>query len=115
MKRHALVCGVALSILVAGIGLGVHSNGASAAPPEAADLSAKPTVGDGVGEARFAWYLFIQAMSPSKGPGGPLAFENWTEQCQLNPAMIGCPSGAQAQARTLHGSALAKKGSLAKG
>jgi hypothetical protein len=116
MKRHALVCGVALSILAGSVGLGVHSSGASAAPPEATDLSAKPTLGDGVGEARFAWYLFIQAMSPSSGPGGPLAFENWTEQCQLNPAMIGCPAGvaAQPKSRALHGSALAKKTSFGK-
>ena len=65
MKRHALVCGVALSILVGNVGPGVHSSGVSAAPPEAVDLSAKPTLGDGPAEARFAWYLFIQAMSPS--------------------------------------------------
>ncbi|MET0555860.1 MAG: hypothetical protein ABW221_22665 [Vicinamibacteria bacterium] len=116
MKRHVLTYGVALSIVVGSVGLGLQSRGVSAAPPEAAALSAKPALGDGPAEARYAWYLFIQAMTPSSGPGGPLAFESWTEQCQLNPAMIGCPSGAAAQAkgRLLHGSALAKKSSFAK-
>lgn len=66
----------------------------------------KPILGDPVSEAQFAWNLFVQAVSPS---GSSLTFENWTEQCQLNPAMIGCPSAAPAAGtRTLHSSALAR-------
>jgi hypothetical protein len=111
MKRHALVSVVALSILVGGGSLSVYSH---AAQPEGADLSAKPAAGDPVGEARFAWYLFVQAMTPSSGANGPLTFENWVEQCQLNPSMIGCPAGAAAKGRVLHASALAMKTSGAK-
>ncbi len=77
----------------------------------------RPTAGDSASTAQFAWLLFLYAMQPSTGPGGPLTFENWTEQCQLNPNQIGCPTAAQLAAhrgangrvRTLHGSALAKK------
>jgi hypothetical protein len=72
-------------------------------------LGARPTAaGNSVGEARYAWYLFLQAMAPANGPSGPLTFESWTEQCQLNPNMITCPPPATvtSNARTLHGSAL---------
>jgi hypothetical protein len=115
VKLPVLAAAAALSALAAGASLSVSSAQNPAAPPPASDLSAKPTAGDPVGEARFAWYLFLQAVAPSSGPNGPLAFENWVEQCQLNPGMIGCPPAAAAkgQARLLHGSALAKKGAKA--
>ena len=57
------------------------------------------------GAAQFAWQLFVQAAQPA---GGLLMFETWTEQCQLNPLMVGCPppTAAAADRRLGHGSAL---------
>jgi len=40
----------------------------------------------------LAWGLFLEAMTPNNGS---LTFETWTEQCQLNPNMVGCPSAAR--------------------
>jgi hypothetical protein len=87
-----------------------------AAKQPAVDLSARPTSDDAVAQARFAWYLFVQAMKPQNGS---LAFESWTEQCQLNPAMAFCPSPSSVAAaakragkgrvRIPHGSALQRK------
>ena len=109
MKRHFLVAVLSLFAITA-----CREKPSQTAPEKPAaqpaasaqDLSARPTADDTVGQARFAWYLFIQAMSPANGPGGPLAFENWTEQCALNPNMIGCPPATQAKPRTLHASPL---------
>lgn len=42
--------------------------------------------------ASLAWGLFLEAMTPTDGS---LTFESWTEQCQLNPHMTGCPSEAR--------------------
>ncbi|MGH8656643.1 MAG: hypothetical protein ACREYE_32645 [Gammaproteobacteria bacterium] len=122
MKHRVLATAAALSILAVAVALNVYSDqspGAASQKPAAkqaasaqpgTDLSARPTAaGDTVGEARFAWYLFLQAMAPANGPIGPLAFETWTEQCQLNPSMIGCPTALTSKARLLHGSALARK------
>jgi hypothetical protein len=72
-------------------------------------LSTRPTAGDSVAQARFAWYLFIQAMTPGPGPGGPLTFENWTEQCSLGTLF--CPpsatvTSATSKTRSFHGSPL---------
>jgi hypothetical protein len=69
-------------------------------------MAAKPAVGNSDSEAQFAWLLFAYAMSPSNGG---LNFEGWTEQCQLNPALVGCPAPTKnaTKGRTLHGSALA--------
>lgn len=63
------------------------------------------TVGEPESEAHFAWLLFTQAVQPANGS---LTFETWTEQCQLNPSMVGCPtpSAAAGKSRTLHASAL---------
>ena len=107
MRHQALAAAAAFSLLGAGAVLTVSS---AQAPPSAADLSARPAANDTAAAARFAWYLFLVATAPSKGPNGPLAFENWTEQCQLNPNMIGCPpaSAAAKKGRTLHTSQLAK-------
>src|SRR5262245_6217042 len=73
--------------------------------------SQKPQTGDPVSEAAFAWRLFVHAVTPSQGA---LTFETWTEQCQLNPQMLGCPTVSSPAAkgkkvRTLHGSALGRK------
>jgi hypothetical protein len=119
MNRHVLV---AVLAFLAAVGLTACSEKVtekpSEKPPEkpaekpaaeaAVALNTRPTAGDNVAQARFAWYLFIQAMTPSTGSGGPLSFESWTEQCSLNPNMIGCPPAAQAKSRTLHGSPLRK-------
>jgi hypothetical protein len=64
--------------------------------------------GDPVSEAQFAWLLFMHAVQPA---GGLLGFETWTEQCQLNPQMVGCPppsavAAAAGTRRIFHGSAL---------
>jgi len=70
--------------------------------------AAAVTIGDPVSEVQFAWLLFVYAAQPANGS---LMFETWTEQCQLNPAMLGCPPpGAAAavagKAHNFHGSAL---------
>ncbi len=119
MKRHVLV---AVLALLAAIGLTACSEKVSEKPAEktpektpekpAADsavaLNTRPTAGDNVAQARFAWYLFIQAMTPSTGPGGPLTFESWTEQCELGT--IGCTTttslDATKKTRKFHGSPL---------
>ena len=73
--------------------------------------SGEPESQYGPSFAYLAWSLFLQAMAPANGS---LTFETWTEQCQLNPNMFGCPSAASVAAaagngkvRMLHGSALA--------
>jgi hypothetical protein len=127
MNRHVLVTALAL---LAAVCLTVASETPSEKvsekpsekPPEkpAADtavaLSTRPTAGDNVALTRFAWYLFIQAMTPSTGPGGPLSFESWTEQCQLGT--IGCTTTASLDAtkktRTFHGSPLKAANATAK-
>lgn len=83
----------------------------------AADMSALPGSDNVEGHygpsfAYLAWNLFLQVMAPSNGS---LTFETWTEQCQLNPNVVGCPSTASmaaaarasgnGKARLLHGSA----------
>ncbi|MEA2835471.1 MAG: hypothetical protein QOD89_21 [Bradyrhizobium sp.] len=82
----------------------------AAEPPITQAQAAAVKIGDPVSEAQFAWLLFVQAMQPASGM---LMFETWTEQCQLNPSMVGCPSpsaiAAAASAggrRILHGSPL---------
>lgn len=82
---------------------------AGAAAPDAKEQSAsqRPTVGNPISEAQFAWNLFTQAVKPANGS---LTFETWTEQCQLNPSMVGCPGPtAAAKGRILHGSALLRR------
>jgi hypothetical protein len=89
----------------------VFSIVAGAAAPAAKQEAAKPTAGDASSEAAYAWFLFVKAVTPANGS---LTFETWTEQCQLNPAMAGCPaqSAGGAKVRTLHASALARKATL---
>jgi hypothetical protein len=65
--------------------------------------------------AYLAWSLFLQAMAPADGS---LTLETWTEQCELNPNMIGCPgaatvaaaakAGGNGKVRLLHGSAMVR-------
>lgn len=110
MKRHVLVAVLSLFVIVACRNEKPTEKTPEQPPAEptasAPDLSARPEAGDSAGQARFAWYLFIQAMTPSGGPNGPLAFENWAEQCSLNPSMAFCPPPGTGNARGLHPSPL---------
>jgi len=76
--------------------------------------SAEPQALYGPGFAYLAWSLFLHAMAPADGSP---TFESWTEQCELSPNVIGCPSAASVAAakaagkgkvRLLHGSAMAR-------
>lgn len=92
-------------------------NQVSAAPSPA---SANLVAGDSA--ERFAWMLFVQSVRPSGNAHTPLTFENWKEQCDIQPLLCGI-SGASATAsangsnkdtgkikvRHAHGSALAKR------
>lgn len=85
---------------------------AAASPQEqsvAASMQAKPDA-DEVNQYDpslpwLAWQLFLRAVAPTNGS---LAFETWTEQCQLNPDSVGCPIAITAEpagngkARLLH-------------
>jgi hypothetical protein len=90
----------------------------AASQQPAVNSSAQPASGEsdnlyGPSFAYLAWNLFLKAMAPANGS---LTFETWTEQCQLSPNMIGCPSvasvaaaakaGGNGKVRMLHGSAL---------
>jgi hypothetical protein len=94
-------------------------NSAAVSQQPAVSTGTQPTSGNpeslyGPSFAYLAWNLFLQAMTPANGS---LTFETWTEQCQLNPDIIGCPSAASVAAakaggngkvRTLHGSVVAR-------
>jgi len=114
MKNRTRLSAALLSIVAVAAFFGAHfKNRAEAAtgPQEVAAVNQyDPSF------AWLAWQLFLQAMAPADGH---LTFETWTEQCQLNPDMLGCP-GATTVARSakpegtgnlrmLHGSALARK------
>ena len=81
--------------------------------------SAEPESVYGPSFAFLAWNLFLQAMAPANGS---LTIETWTEQCQLSPNMVGCPSAASmataakaagdGKVRILHGSAMARSKKL---
>jgi len=82
--------------------------------------SAEPESVYGPSFAFLAWNLFVRAMAPANGS---LTIETWTEQCQLSPNMVGCPSAASIGAaaktagngkvlRILHGSAMARSKKL---
>lgn len=77
----------------------------------AAFAAGKSDSDDGaVQDAQFAWKLFVQAMTPTSGGG--LTFESWTEQCALQPQLVGCPAPsatAEKKGRTLHPSPLAHR------
>jgi hypothetical protein len=78
----------------------------------APQASAMPENLYGPSFAYLAWNLFLEAMAPANGS---LTLETWTEQCELNPNLIGCPSAASVAAaakaggngkvRMLHGGA----------
>jgi hypothetical protein len=76
-----------LSIALVAACLGAYSRDAS----EAATPPQEPESLYGPSFAYLAWNLFLSAMAPAEGS---LTFETWTEQCQLTPDMIGCPTAA---------------------
>jgi hypothetical protein len=102
-----------LTLLIASAGFCITSefNKASAAPPTAP----VPKLGDSVGEAQFAWYLFVQAVQPSGKAQAPLTFENWQEQCEIQPELCGLSASAKTKTkanvrvRRAHGSALGRR------
>jgi len=103
MNKLVQSCAVSFLLLaVSCCAFGAGSGASAAAQP------AKPTAGDVNAAAAYAWFLFAQAVAPSNGS---LTFETWTEQCQLNPGLAGCPTqpSAGAKVRRLHASALATK------
>jgi hypothetical protein len=131
MKNHFRLSAALLSIVAVFGCFGVYSKdrleaatrpqesekSAAATQHSAVDISAQAASGEpenqyGPSFAYLPWSLFLQAMAPADGP---LTFETWTEQCQLSPDMIGCPSAASVAAaakaggngkvRMLHGSA----------
>ena len=87
-------------------------------PPEkpateaAVALNTRPTAGDSVAQARFAWYLFIQAMTPSTGPGGDHC-PSKAGRSSVSSARSGCTSAASLDAtqktRKFHGSPLCSR------
>jgi len=83
-------------------------NRLSAASPQAAP---RPTAADSAAAARYAWFLFVQATAPSGNAQRPLTFENWKEQCEIQPALCGLPPSAvktpaKNRVRRAHGSPL---------
>jgi hypothetical protein len=77
----------------------------AAEPPVTQAQAAAVKFDEPVAEAHLAWLFFMQVVNPTNGS---LAFETWTEQCQLNPLMLGCQglSAAAGKTRTLHASQL---------
>jgi len=139
MKNRIQLFAVLLSIVAAAGCFGVYSKdrveaatrpgnaerSGEASQQPAVNISAQPASGEpenlyGPSFAFLAWDLFLQAMAPSNGS---LTFETWTEQCQLSPDMIGCPSAAALAAaakagghdklRMLHGSTMARARKMA--
>ncbi len=72
---------------------------AASSQQHAADTGALPGADEslyGPSFSSLAWGLFMEAMAPAGD--GTLTFETWTEECQLNPNMVGCPSAASLEA-----------------
>jgi len=90
----------------------------STSAPQHPDMGSLPGADDslyGPSFSSLAWGIFMEAMGSN--PDGSLTFESWTEECQLNPNMVGCPSAAKLAAakaagtgkvRLLHGGATAR-------
>jgi hypothetical protein len=133
VKNHIGPSAALFSIVAVAVGFGVCSKDRVEAttlpqePDRSAAVSGLPVVNSsaqadpGEGDALYgpsfasvAWTLFLDAMTPTNGSP---TFESWTEQCQLNPEMIGCPSaasmaaavnaGGNGKVRMLHGSPMA--------
>jgi len=130
MKNCIRLCAGLLSIAVVAACFGIWSrDGAEAAVRQdeqqqsapapqqaAANMSAMQGQGSDESDSNYgpsfsylAWDLFVQVMSPANGSP---TFETWTEQCQLNPGTVGCPSTASVavakatgKVRMLHASA----------
>jgi hypothetical protein len=131
MKNRIRLSAALLSLVAVVTCFGVYSKdraeaagqpqeSASAYQQPAVNMSAPPASEDAFYGPSFdwlAWALFLEAMAP--GTNSSLTVESWTEQCQLNPNAIGCPSaarvaaiakaGGQSKVRLLHGSPAAEK------
>jgi hypothetical protein len=134
MKNRIRFSAALLSLAVVAICFGVYSKdraeaasqpqgpqGSTAAYQQpAVNMSAPPASEDAFYGPSFdwlAWALFLEATAPTSK--GSLTVESWTEQCELNPNAIGCPSAArvatatkaegQGKVRLLHGSPAAEK------
>ena len=134
MKNRIRLSAALLSLVAVAVCFGVHSKdrveaatrpqdpkkSAAATQQSSANMTAEPASAEpesvyGFSFPYLAWNLFLQAMAPAEGA---LTFETWTEQCQLSPNIIGCPSAesmaAAAKAagngkvRILHGNAMAR-------
>ena len=139
MKNRIRLSAALLSIVAVAACLGAYSKdrveaatqsqesqrSAAASQQPAANVSVEPASADpenqyGPSFAFLAWNLFLQAVAPTNGS---LTFETWTEQCELSPNMIGCPSAASVaaaakasgngKARLLHGSAMVRARKMA--
>src|SRR5450755_313405 len=103
MKNLASISAALLSIIVVAVGFGLCSNDRAQATPlpqepqKPAAASQQPPGNSNASDpesqysssfAYLAWSLFLQAVAPTDGA---LTFETWTEQCELNPKIIGCP------------------------
>ncbi len=98
----------ALTVVVAVAGIGLVSTPEKAAAAESANVVA------GSGVDRFSWILFVQAVSPSGDAQSPLEFENWKEQCDLQPLLCASSGaaavkGGKGKVRHAHGSALGRR------
>ncbi|MBV9081259.1 MAG: hypothetical protein JOZ62_01185, partial [Acidobacteriaceae bacterium] len=106
MRKRLRPSAALLSIVAAAALFGIQSKDRA----EAATGPQEPENLYGPSFAYLAWNLFLDAMTPTNGS---LTFETWTEQCQLNPNMMGCPGGTNAtgdrKLRMLHRSPFAKK------
>lgn len=130
MKNCIRLCAALLSTTFVAACFGIYSKdhaeaatrpegqqeSAAASQQAQANMSAPPGSDEsdshyGPSFSYLAWDLFVQVMSPANGS---LTFETWTEQCQLNPNTVGCPSAASVAAvrpagsgsvRMLHASA----------
>jgi hypothetical protein len=69
-----------------------------------------PKVGDAVGEAQFAWLLFVQAVRPSGNAQAPLTFETWKEQCEIQPLLCGNGAATDVAPKTSDSAKTATKG-----
>jgi hypothetical protein len=133
VKNHIRLFAGLVSIVAVTVGFGVYSKdrveattrpqepekSAAASQQPAANVGARQDPGEGdalygPSFASVAWTLFLDAMAPTNGSP---TVESWTEQCELNPKMIGCPSaasmaaavkaGGNGKVRMLHGSPMA--------
>lgn len=132
MRSHIRVSAALLSLAAVATCFGVYAKDRAEAatqesgkssvarPQPTGEMSAQMASEDAFYGPSFdslAWGLFLEAMTPAAD--GSLTVETWQEECQLNPAAIGCPSearvtaaakdGSHGEVRLVHGSPAAEK------